>query len=159
MVESNLDQALRRIDEQFRKWSRRSLSVLGKILIVKTFGILQVTYLLQSMSIPEPFLKKLNAVLYKFIWNRHYLAAKAPERIRREIVNKSIKLGGLGMLEVSELNAGIKLRALGRMLTSEHPMLTLLKNKINMEDSMNTEEIALLCEGFSNADISDFIKN
>ena len=134
MIESNVEAAMRRIDEQLRKWSRRSLSILGKILIVKTFGISQIIYLLQSMSVPESFIKRINAILYKFIWNRHYLAAKAPERIKREIVNKSLKLGGLGMLDVTALDSGIKLKALGRMLVTNHPMLSLLKSKLVLED-------------------------
>ena len=134
MIESNVNQVVRRVDEQFRKWTRRSLSVLGKILIVKTFGISQIIYLMQSMSIPVTLIKKLNSILYKFIWNRHYLAAKAPERIKREIMNKPIKLGGLGMLDLSELDAGIKLRALGRMLVSKHPMISLIKNKLDMNE-------------------------
>ena len=134
MIEANVAQVCQKIDAQFRKWTRRSLSVLGKILIVKTFGISQIIYLLQSMSISVNNIKMLNSLLYKFIWNRHYLAAKAPERIKREIMNKPVKLGGLGMLDLSELDAGIKLRALGRMLVSNHPMMSLIRNQIELDE-------------------------
>ena len=119
-----------KINLQFKKWSRRNLSILGKILIVKTFGISQVIYLFQSMLVNEPEIKKINQFLYKFIWNRHYLAAKAPERLKREIVNKPIKQGGLGMLDVSELDASLKLKALGRLANSNHPMLSILRTCI-----------------------------
>ena len=60
---------------------------------------------MHSVNLKEPDYKKLNSFLYKFIWNLHYLAAKAPERIRREIVNKNIRLGGLGMLDITALTA------------------------------------------------------
>ena len=76
----------------------------------------------------------MNALIYKYIWNRHYLAAKAPERIKRDILNKSIKLGGYGMLDVAALDESLKLRAIGRLLTSHHPFLTLLRNKCSFED-------------------------
>ena len=79
------------------------------------------------MRLCEPDIKKFNQYLYKFIWNRHYLAAKAPERIKRETVNKPIKHGGLGMLDISELDASLKLRALGRLGSSKHPMLSILR--------------------------------
>ena len=67
------------------------------------------------------------------------MAAKAPERIKREIVNKPIKLGGLGMLDIKELDASLKLRALGRMLRSNHPFLLLVRNKLNLSDFFNPE--------------------
>ena len=65
-------------------------------------------------------------MLYKFIWNRHYLAAKAPERIKREIMMVNVKNCGLGMLDIAELGDSLKLKALGRLRTSNHPFLRLL---------------------------------
>ena len=134
MKTSNMDNVKRRIEAQLKNWSTRQLSVLGKILILKTFGISQVIYLMQSMSLCDNDVKQLNAILYKFIWNRHFCAAKAPERIRREIVNKPIRLGGLGMLDLSMLSESLKLRALGRLLTTNHPFLTSVRNKIDLSD-------------------------
>ena len=139
MKDSNLDVALQRTENHLKTWSARNLSVLGKILIVKTFGISQLIFLLQSFVLDENHFKKINHVLYKFIWNRHFAAAKAPERIKRELVNKSIKLGGLGMLDVKELDASLKLRAIGRLLTSNHPFLSAVKNKLNLTDFFNPE--------------------
>ena len=79
MVEENLENVIARIDKQCKKWSRRSLSTLGKILIMKTFGISQAIFLMQSVVLNAEHLKKLNATIYKFIWNKNYLAAKAPK--------------------------------------------------------------------------------
>ena len=76
-------------------------------------------------------------VLYKFLWNRNFHASKAPERIKREIVNTPIKFGGLGMLDISELDKSLKLKALGRMLKSEHPFLKLVQNKLDLSDFFN----------------------
>ena len=134
MRSRNVESVVEKIDKQLQMWSRRNLSILGKILIVKTYGIAQVIYLMQSMNLNDPDFKKLNALLYKFIWNKHYLAAKAPERIKREITNRSIKLGGLGMLDIRALDEGLKLRALGRLKGSQHPMLKLLGGKLNESD-------------------------
>jgi len=86
------------------------------------------------MTISNIDFKKINSVLYKFIWNRHYLAAKAPERIKREIMNKPIKMGGLGMLDIAELDKSLKLRALGRLTVSNHPFLRLIRDKIDFND-------------------------
>ena len=89
---------------------------------------------MQSLALEKEHYKKLNSILYKFIWNRHYMAAKAPERIKREIVNKPIKLGGLGMLDVVSLDEGIKIKALGRLLVTKHPYMSLIKAGLNLSN-------------------------
>ena len=137
MEQDNVNLVCERIEAQFRRWSKRNLSTLGKVLIVKTFGISQIIFIMQSLTISESNVKKLNALLYKFIWNKNYLAAKAPERIERSIVNKPIKSGGLGMINIRELDDSLKLRALGRLIETTHPFLILLKNRTNLEQFFN----------------------
>ena len=134
MRDANVDAALKKIDAQLKRWSARHLSVLGKICIVKTFGISQVTFLMQSMVLNVSHFKKFNNLLYKFIWNRHYLAAKAPERIKRDIVNTPLKQCGLGMLDLSELDKSLKLRAVARLLESKHPFLEKVLEKVDLAD-------------------------
>ena len=74
----------------------------------------------------------LNGVMYKFMWNRHFKAAKAPERINREIINKPISLGGFGMLDLIALDRSLKLKALGRTFVSRHPFCALVKQALDM---------------------------
>ena len=131
-VAINVRNIKEKIDAQLRRWSRRNLSILAKILIVKTFGISQVIFAMQSLRFDKVHYKEINYLLYKFIWNRHYLAAKAPERIKRNIVNTPIKLGGFGMLDVEELDNSLKLKALGRLLISKHPFIKILKAEVNL---------------------------
>jgi len=78
-------------------------------------------------------------VLYKFIWNKRYLAAKAPERISRITANKPVKLGGLGMLDIKELDESLKLRALGRLMSTNHPFLRIIRDNVNLEDYLFPE--------------------
>jgi len=112
----------------------RGLSVLGKILVLKIFGISQTIYLMQNMILEDGDIKTLNADMYKFLWNKKYLADKAPERIRREIVNKPIQLGGFGMLDLTELDEAIKTRAIGIMLGTKHPLLVKLMAHLKLDD-------------------------
>lgn len=128
-----MDNVIKKMDPLFKSWSKRSLSTLGKILIAKTFGISQAIYLMQPLSLKDEHYKRINAVLYKFIWNRHYLAAKAPGRIKRAIVTCSIKQGGLGLLDIRELVESLKIKALGRIRESKPPFLRIINSKINLE--------------------------
>ena len=148
MVEENLENVIARIDKQCKKWSRRSLSTLGKILIMKTFGISQAIFLMQSVVLNAEHFKKLNATIYKFIWNKNYLAAKAPERIKREIINTPVKLGGFGMLDIVKLDESLKIKALGRILTTVHPFMLLIKEGLTFESYFNPQD-CLKIDGIS----------
>ena len=130
----NVEKAMERIQTQCRRWSSRRLCLLGKILILKTFGISQIVFLMQSLKLELSDFKKINLLLYKFLWNRNFEAAKAPERIAREIINLPIKLGGFGMVDIESLDSGIKLRSLGRLLCTNHPLLRIIKDKINFDE-------------------------
>ena len=137
MAEANVEAVMEKMNAHFKSWSRRSLSLLGKILIVKTFGISQVIYLLQSMTLKDIHFKRINALLYKFIWNRHFLSAKAPDRIKRTILTTPISLGGFGMLDIVELDDSLKLRALGRILTSAHPFNRIVRHQLDLSSFFN----------------------
>ena len=134
MVTDNVNAAVGKMDKMFRNWSRRNLSTLGRVLIVETFGISQLIYLMQTFNLSNVHFKHANNVIYKFIWNRHYLASKAPERIKREIMNKPVKLGGYGMLDVASLDESIKIKAVGRLLSSNHPFLELARGKCVLDN-------------------------
>jgi len=129
-----VDEAVQKMDRRFRSWSRRNLSTLGKILIVKTYGISQFIHVLQVIVLTNENFKKVNSCIYKYIWNRHYLAAKAPDRVKREIVNTPLTRGGYGMLDIVQLDNSLKLRALGRLFETKHPMLTQIKRKLIMRN-------------------------
>ena len=134
MKESNVDQVKLKIEAQLKTWAARHLSLLGKILLLKTYGISQIIFLMQSMTLNACHFKNLDEILYRFLWNKKFLSAKAPERIKRDITNTPIQYGGLGMLNIIDLDNSLKLRALGRLATTKHPFLTIIKNSIDYSD-------------------------
>ena len=155
MVDTNVKAAIEKMDAQMKKWTRRNLSILGKILLTKIFGISQAIFIMQSLVLEARHLKDINHLLFKFIWNRHYHAAKAPERVKREIINKPIKLGGFGMLNIENLDNSLKLKSLGRLLISKHPFMCIIRSKLNLDsyfypkldtevDPVSTKAIRLL---------------
>ena len=48
-------------------------------------------------------------------------------------------MGGLGMLDIKALDESLKLRALGRLLATEHPFLKMVRNKIDLEQFFNPQ--------------------
>lgn len=148
MRAANVENAVEKINRQLTKWSQRNISVLGKILLLKTFGISQIIFYLQSLVLDDSDFKQINSLLYKFLWNRNYQAAKAPERIKRDIINKPVKLGGFGMLDIKELDNSLKLKAIGRLFETNHPMLSLVYRRCNKVDFFHPR-VDRTIEGFS----------
>ena len=106
-----------------RQWSRRHLTLLGKILILKTFAISQVIYLMQTLTLSDNSIKRINNNVYKFLWNKNFNAPKAPDRLRRSIITAPTDAGGFGMIDLKVLQRSLDLRAYGRLLESKHPFL------------------------------------
>ena len=133
----NVAKALDAMERQLRNWSTRNLTLLGKILIIKTFAFSQIIYLMQSMCLNETSYNLINKVVYKYLWNKNYRAAKAPDRIKREIMMTPLRLGGFGMMDIKELGKSLDLRSYGRLVVSEHPFFKQVKDLIRTEDFFN----------------------
>ena len=53
-----------------KQWSRRNLSIYGKILIAKTYITSQFIYTMQSIGLPERELSSIYHILYSVIWEK-----------------------------------------------------------------------------------------
>ena len=129
-----MESAIKKMDNVLEKWLARHLTMLRKILIAITFAVLQIIFITQLFDFSPVHFKKVNNILYKFIWNRNYLAAKAPERIKREYTNPPIQFGGLGLLDLTNLDKGLKLKAFATIFDNQHPFLKLIRSKLDLSD-------------------------
>ena len=85
--------------------------------------------------------KKLNNLIYKFLWNSNLDNKKAPDRIKRNIMLSPVSLLGFGMLDYREVVKSIRIKTLTRILTMEaHPICQMLKNSLS-NSVINTELI------------------
>ena len=68
--------------------------MIGRIQIVKSLLIPQITYLITVASMPKAILKKIEHLTYKFIWN------SITEKVKRKTLIKNYKNGGLNMIDL-----------------------------------------------------------
>ena len=135
--EVNMQKALDSMDRLLRSWSTRHLTLLGRIIIIKSYAVSQLIYLRQSMFLSESSCKSANRVIFKYLWNKHYDAARAPERLKRSIMLTPVKWGGFGLIDINALFDSLALRSYGRLITSKHPFLSQLIPLINNDDLFN----------------------
>ncbi len=102
-IELNWENRMHKMNRIICQWHKRDLSIMGKILIVKTFLISQLVYIMQAISIPDEILKTINTMIFRFIWKRKFSNKKAFEKVKRDIIIGEYELGGLKMIDVFDL--------------------------------------------------------
>ena len=90
----NWDQKVEKIEKLIAQWKKRKLTMIGRIQIVKSLLIPQITYLITVASMPKAILKKVEHLIYKFIWN------SITEKVKRKTLIKNYKNGGLNMIDL-----------------------------------------------------------
>ena len=100
----NFPKKLESVKKLLNDWSFRSLSLLGKICVVKT---LAMPILIQIFTVlptpPDNFLKDLEKMFFSFIWD------KKGDRIKRNVIINSKNEGGLQMPHVPSFCAALKM--------------------------------------------------
>ena len=127
----NLSKMYNSIESQFKLWKNMYLSILGKIVVFKTFGLSQILFIASTVLIPNNVEKRLIELIYKFIWNSNIENKKPPDRIKRNIMTTPISMLGFGMVDFREVIKSIRIKTLTRMMLVEnHPLNLILKNSL-----------------------------
>ena len=93
-VKLNYEERFNKIKTVMQIWKQRSLSWKGRIMIIKTLILSQVTHLLSMIFTPLHIIKKLDNILFHFLWG------DSPPRIKRETIVADTNDGGLKMTDV-----------------------------------------------------------
>jgi hypothetical protein len=124
MKEKNYELLKSKISNALKGWQARNLSLLGKILIYKTFGLSQLTYVLTVIDLDADQYKCLDRMFFNFLWGRRLDWGRIINRISREKLCKPVELGRFGMIEYKKVVDGIRCRQLGKMFDEafNHPL-------------------------------------
>ena len=106
-------------------------------MIVKTFGLSQLIYFLQSCEIREKELISVERTIFKFLWNKKW-AGKCPDRIKRQVLKNSYQNGGMKAPDVAALDCALKIKQFLNATKS--------KNKIKIVQRLFTSVAAPICD-------------
>ena len=129
----NYDRIFDKLKRQMISWSKRYISVFGRVVVVKSLLVSQFNHLF--MSIPNPsehLLKSINVSFFKFIWKGK------PDKISRKQVVCKYENGGLKMVYVRHFSRALKLTWIRRILSNSceevsHLMYAFLRPLITLE--------------------------
>ena len=114
-IEENWTGRIENIQKMIKDWSRRDLSIHGKIVVIKTFLMSQLIFVMQAIGLPEDILNKVNTMLYTFLWQRKHSNKKAYEKVKRTVMESDYEAGGLKMVNVVTLQKCMYLQWVGRL--------------------------------------------
>jgi len=132
----NWNKANKNLTDQLIRWTKRNLTILGKILIVKTYGISQTLYLARVLPPNDFTIKAIEKTMDKYIWTNSMLGNKAPNRIRKRIMTNALSRGGFGQANLSNI---IRLMNTRQIIINEwnQSLASILNNKMTQVGTMN----------------------
>ena len=92
----NYHEVLKKVENICKQCTKRKLTLIGRITIIKSLALDKFTHLF--LALPNPpgeLIKQIERLFFKFLWNN------GPERIKRSTIIKNVKEGGLRMTNIS----------------------------------------------------------
>jgi len=122
-VKFNVTDKIEKVAREIKKWSHNNLTIEGKVLIVKTFGLSQVIYNMQVHEFGEKDIIILERLIFGFLWSSSSSEnLRGIDRIKRSIMKNDHSKGGLNVTDIDCLNKALKTRQFLRASVTKHPI-------------------------------------
>ena len=73
------DEKIDKMNSKLKVWRMRNLSYEGKVLLIQSLALSQVLYAVEMKTIEEPHIKRINDIVFDFLWSGKNI------KIKREI--------------------------------------------------------------------------
>ena len=90
----NWDSKMHKAKNLMKSWEKRHLTIMGKILIIKTLIIPQFTYIASVTLVSKERISELENEIYRFIWNGKR------DKVKRQTLIADFERGGLNMVDI-----------------------------------------------------------
>ena len=146
---NNIANKIVKLERKLNIWRQRNLTIEGKILIVKTFGLSQLIYSLQSTVMREEDYKKVDDIITRFIWNINPNNSRVIGKIGRERLRQEIVDGGLKAPNIMNIDKAIKYKCLTTISQNNHPINFVYKKILEkIAFNSNSDKLILNPGGF-----------
>jgi exonuclease III len=143
----NIFNKIDKLRYNLKAWSHRNLTLEGKTLVVKTFGLSQIIYNLQAYGIDKEEVTSIERIIFKFLWSTKD-NQNGIDRIKRSIMKNEFSKGGMNVTDVECLNRALKLKQFIRAQNSKHIIATIQAMCTTREvgESQIKQEYAIITE-------------
>ena len=92
--EDNWLPRINKLEKSINLWKSRSLSFIGKSLVINIVGLSKFYYLARVLTLPEWVIRKVNRIIWPFLWGLKI------ETVTRSSLSCSVSEGGLGIVNL-----------------------------------------------------------
>ena len=104
----NFEDKIEKIEKLLSHWSYRYLTPFGKVTVIKSLALSKLSHVALVIPSPtKPMFKKLESILYTFLWSGK------SEKVSRADTKLPEKFGGLGMPDIEQYWLSFKYSWLG----------------------------------------------
>ena len=93
---TNFRHKLDKMKTNLNIWKQRNLTLIGKVLIIKTSALSQFRYLSKVIAIPENTIKEIELSVFEYVWGGK------THKVKINVVIQDYKFGGLRMEEFKD---------------------------------------------------------
>ena len=124
ITELNYTSKIEEMKKIFLNWSKRILTPLGRITVIKSLALSKINHLILSLPKPsEKIVKEIQTLFYNYLWNR------GPDKIKRSLVIQNYDNGGLRKIDLDSFISSLRLTWFRRMLTTPNKYFTNILNR------------------------------
>ena len=125
-MDDNFDAKVEEIRKTSNCWIHRTLTIYGKIVIIKTLALSKLSHLATVLpSLNKNQIKKLETLIFQFLWGNK------PDKVSREHTKLTEKAGGLGFPDVSSFWLSLKFSWFRRAINTNAFWPNILVNDVN----------------------------
>ena len=110
----NYSEKLEKMRNIRKCWKYRRLSLIGKILVIKSLVASHLTYMLAPLATNQRAISEIYVIFYSFLWN--YKGVK----IKRAVLINDYDKGGLRMIDLSLFNKSLKCTWINKYLDASN---------------------------------------
>lgn len=111
IVNRNYLPKLEEIKRLLSNWSKRILTPIGRITVIKSLAMSKINHLVLALPSPsDNIMKELQNMFYKYLWSN------GPDRIKRKVITQSVDNGGLRMIDVEKFICALKVTWIRRVI-------------------------------------------
>ena len=103
---------LDKINQLITLWSKRDLSIYGRVQIIKSFAVAQLVQVASLLPVPVGIVLKLNDIFFRFLW-------KGKDKVKCMKVIKPAKNGGINMVDIESMFMALKATWVGRIIAAD----------------------------------------
>ena len=92
--EDNWLPRINKLEKSINLWKSRSLSLIGKSLVINIIGLSKFYYLARVLTLPEWVIRKINHIIWPFLWGSKI------ETVARSSLSCNVLEGGLGIVNL-----------------------------------------------------------